>query len=129
MAGAGTRAASLILAVIMACTLLFGCSAPDIKGGVSMIETGYSLKSYTSSDVLLTGEFFENAFNKEIDYLLSLDNDRLLCNFRKNGGVDWKGVEPYNGWENSLIGGHTMGHYLTALAQAYTCELACYSQI
>lgn len=128
MAGAGTRAASLILAVIMACTLLFGCSAPEIKGGVSMIETGYSLKSYTSSDVLLTGEFFENAFNKEIDYLLSLDNDRLLCNFRKNGGVDWKGVEPYNGWENSLIGGHTMGHYLTALAQAYTSELASNSQ-
>lgn len=128
MAGAGTRAASLILAVIMACTLLFGCSAPEIKGGVSMIEAGYSLKSYTSSDVLLTGEFFENAFNKEIDYLLSLDNDRLLCNFRKNGGVDWKGVEPYNGWENSLIGGHTMGHYLTALAQAYTSELASNSQ-
>ncbi len=96
-----------------------GCSSPEIKGGSVMLEKNTQLSDYTAKDVKLNGEFYENAVEKELAYLLSLDNDRLLCNFRKNGGVDWKGVEPYNGWENSLIGGHTMGHYLTALSQAY----------
>ena len=29
------------------------------------------------------------------------------------------GAKRYGGWENTLIGGHSVGHYLTALSQAY----------
>ena len=29
------------------------------------------------------------------------------------------GAKRYGGWENTLIGGHSIGHYLTALSQAY----------
>ncbi|MGN1234493.1 MAG: beta-L-arabinofuranosidase domain-containing protein, partial [Christensenellaceae bacterium] len=67
--------------------------------------------------------FLQNAFQREITYLLSLDSDRLLSSFRKNAGIATD-VPPYSGWENSLIGGHTMGHYLSALAQAISASFA-----
>lgn len=60
-----------------------------------------------------------NALEKEVQYLVSFDVDRLLSGFRENAGLDQKGKKRYNGWENMLIGGHTMGHYLTAMAQAF----------
>ena len=47
-----------------------------------------------------------------------MDTARLLAGFRTTAGIDTKGVRPYGGWEDSLLGGHCVGHYLTALAQA-----------
>ncbi|MFR1257504.1 MAG: beta-L-arabinofuranosidase domain-containing protein [Clostridium sp.] len=41
-----------------------------------------------------------------------------MSGFRTTAGIDTKGVRPYGGWEDSLLGGHCVGHYLTALAQA-----------
>lgn len=60
----------------------------------------------------------ENAFSLEVAYLLELDADRLLAGFRETAGLDMRGARRYDGWENMLIGGHTLGHYLTAVAQA-----------
>ena len=105
---------------ILAAATLAGCSGPELEGGAAMLQKNISISDYAISDVSMTDAYCTNAFKKEIEYLLSLDPDRLLSNFRKNRGLDTNGVEPYNGWENSLIGGHTMGHYLTALAQAAT---------
>ena len=77
------------------------------------------IKAFNLSCVKLTDKYSVNALEKEIDYLLSLDTDKLLCGFRETAGVDVKWAIRYDGWENSLIGGHTMGHYLSAMAQAY----------
>ncbi len=77
-----------------------------------------NLSSYDLWDVDVTDAYLTNAEDKDIDYLLSLDSDKLLAGFRETAGVDMKGATRYAGWENSLIGGHTMGHYLTAVAQA-----------
>ncbi|MCR5323901.1 MAG: glycoside hydrolase family 127 protein [Lachnospiraceae bacterium] len=71
------------------------------------------------SEVELKDGYCVNALNKEISYLLSFDADRLLTGFRETAGLDTKGAKRYGGWENMLIGGHTMGHYLSAMAQAY----------
>ena len=68
------------------------------------------IKAFNLSCVKLTDKYSVNALEKEIDYLLSLDTDKLLCGFRETAGVDVKGAIRYDGWENSLIGGHTMGH-------------------
>ena len=62
--------------------------------------------------------YYVNAFEKEIEYLKSLDADRLLAGFRQVKGLKAK-AEVYGGWENTEIKGHTLGHYLTAVAQAY----------
>ncbi len=69
--------------------------------------------------VTLTEEYCVNALQLETAYLLEFDCDRLLAGFRETAGLDMKGAVRYSGWENSLIGGHTLGHYLTACAQDY----------
>jgi hypothetical protein len=53
-------------------------------------------------------------------YLLSLDPDRLLRNFRVNVGLPTD-AKPYGGWEapNCELRGHSLGHYLSALSLMY----------
>jgi DUF1680 family protein len=51
-------------------------------------------------------------------YLHALEPDRLLHNFRTSAGLKPKGAV-YGGWESDTIGGHTLGHYLTALSLMY----------
>lgn len=60
-----------------------------------------------------------NALEKDVTYLTAFDCDRLLAGFRETAGLDTKGAKRYEGWESTLIGGHTIGHYLSAVAQAY----------
>ncbi len=108
-----------IILLTLAASMLAGCGesasqAPDGAG----LKFDTPISGYTVSSVSAEGEFFENALEKEIEYLLSLDPDRLLVNFRRNASIPTD-LQPYGGWENTLIGGHTMGHYLTALSQAY----------
>jgi len=74
-------------------------------------------KAFSISDVILTDEYFLSVTQKDIDFLNTFDVDRLLYNFRLTAGVSNKASGPYNGWENTRIGGHTLGHYLAAAAQ------------
>lgn len=74
---------------------------------------------FALNEVLVTNEYYHNALQKEINYLISFDIDRLLSGFRITAGLDTKGAKPYAGWEEMLIGGHCVGHYLTACAQGY----------
>lgn len=77
-----------------------------------------TLQDFPLSQVSVTDPYIANAFRKEYAYLQSYDLDRLLSAFRKNRGLPVKG-ETYSGWENTEIRGHTLGHYMTAIAQAY----------
>lgn len=78
-----------------------------------------NIKSFLLSEVKLTDAYLVNAFNKEYDYLVSLDTDRLLAGFRDTAGLELHGVTRYGGWENTLIGGHTLGHYISACVNEY----------
>lgn len=66
------------------------------------------------ADVRLQPSPYAKAVEVNRTYLLSLDPDRLLHNFRKFAGMPPKGPI-YGGWESDTIAGHTLGHYLTAL--------------
>ncbi len=78
---------------------------------------------FSLQDVTLTDPFLVNGWDKEVAYLLSFDVDRLLAGFRETAHLSMLGKERYEGWESMLIGGHTMGHFLTAVAQAYaSCQ-------
>ena len=107
------------LCAFLAVLMLAGCSAPKTEGGASAISEKADISSYALSSIKMTDDYMENALEKEIEYLLSLDPDKLLANFRNNAGINVNSTQPYGGWESNLIGGHTMGHYLSALAQAY----------
>ncbi|WP_179232897.1 beta-L-arabinofuranosidase domain-containing protein [Paenibacillus rigui] len=78
------------------------------------------VKNFDMEQVDVTDPFYVNAFNKDVEYLLKLDPDRLLSGFRTVAGLPKK-AELYNGWEGSwsYLRGHTLGHYMTALSQAY----------
>ncbi len=72
---------------------------------------------------LLEGPFLD-AQRRDLDYLVSLQPDRLLHNFRVNAGLEPK-APVYGGWEseepwvNIRCHGHTLGHYLSAVSLMY----------
>ena len=86
-------------------------------GGINMPNFS-TYEAYDLNQVDVTDAYLTNAENKDIEYLLSLDADRLLAGFRETASIDMKGKKRYAGWENMLIGVHTMGHYMTAVAHA-----------
>jgi DUF1680 family protein len=76
-----------------------------------------SLKRVTIRD-----SYLQNAFAKEVAYLTAFDTDKLLAGFRETAGLAMQGATRYEGWESMLIGGHTLGHYMTACVRS--CESA-----
>src|SRR5882672_12410213 len=71
------------------------------------------------ADVRVTGGPFLVAQQLDAGYLLTLEPDRLLHNFRVNAGLaprapvygGWESQEP---WVDIRCHGHTLGHYLSA---------------
>ena len=57
------------------------------------------------------------AMTKNFTFLSEMDDERVLSGFRKTAGIPTE-KEPYGFWENSLIAGHAVGHYFSALAMA-----------
>ena len=76
-----------------------------------------NIKAFDLADVKLDDEYFLDVTQKDVDFLNTFDVDRLLYNFRLTAGLPNKAKAPYSGWENTRIGGHTLGHYLAAAAQ------------
>lgn len=82
------------------------------------------LKAFDLADVRLDDGPFLHAQRKTEAYLLALQPDRMLHNFRVNAGLKPK-APVYGGWESAPIWaeinchGHTLGHYLSACALAY----------
>lgn len=99
---------------------VFADETEDTNKIVSLEEAYIgNISMYDLGDIAVTDSYLTNARTKDIEYLLKLDADRLLAGFRETAGLDMKGKTRYGGgWEDALIGGHTMGHYLTAMAQA-----------
>lgn len=72
---------------------------------------------------LLDGPFLE-AQKRDEAYLLKLEPDRMLHNFRVNAGLEPKapiygGWESVQTWADIRCHGHTLGHYLTAASLMY----------
>ena len=65
---------------------------------------------------LLDGPF-KQAMERDLQYMLSLDPDRLLHMFRTTAGLP-SSAQPYGGWEKADVElrGHTVGHFLSASA-------------
>ncbi len=72
------------------------------------------------TDVRLLNGPFKAAMQRDEQYLLALDPDRLLHTFRITAGLP-SSATPVGGWENPQceLRGHTLGHYLSACALMY----------
>src|SRR5436309_8845415 len=74
-------------------------------------------RSFDLKEVRLLDGPFREAMLRDQKYLLALDPDRLLHNFRITAGLP-SAAKPLGGWEapNVELRGHFVGHYLSACA-------------
>ncbi len=108
---------SVLIAVV---GVVVCASVPAVAGVWPSSRDAAPLESepFDLKDVrLLDGPFRENQRRDEA-YLNALEVDRLLYHFREVAKLPVSG-EPMGGWERTEVRGHTMGHFLSALAMLY----------
>lgn len=93
---------------------------PEWKDKKVKVKPKADLKAYSFnlSDVKLLESPFTKAADADVRYLLKIEPDRLLSDFRSHAGLQPKAAR-YGGWESSGLAGHTLGHYLSALSLHY----------
>lgn len=76
---------------------------------------------FNLDEVELMDDIFTPNKDRAENFLLLVDDDRMLYNFRDVASLDKKGAKPMLGWDapECKLKGHTTGHYLSALAHAY----------
>ncbi|KAF4500447.1 hypothetical protein FAGAP_3373 [Fusarium agapanthi] len=77
--------------------------------------------AFDLAQVSLTDSRWMDNQNRTLNYLLSIDPDRLLYVFRKNHGLDTKGAQTNGGWDapDFPFRSHVQGHFLSAWTQCY----------
>jgi len=85
------------------------------SGRALAARTAGAVEPFPMEAVRLKPSAFLTALEANRRYLLQLDPDRLLHNYRSQAGLEPKGAV-YGGWEDDTIAGHTLGHYLSALS-------------
>ncbi|HKP13766.1 MAG TPA: beta-L-arabinofuranosidase domain-containing protein [Blastocatellia bacterium] len=127
MAGAGAMAATLgvafngLRASAGTCADAFASAAPE-RGRTQALSRRAA--AFNLADVRLLEGPFRWAQERDARYLLRLEPDRLLHNFRVNAGLKPK-APVYGGWESQepwvsiRCHGHTLGHYLSACAMMF----------
>jgi uncharacterized protein len=116
------RAASVIPAVVAGgAVVVTGRRASAAAAAVPVrAEFGVSASAFAIGQVrLAAGRWLDNQ-NRTLAFLRFIDADRMLHTFRTNVGLA-SSAQPVGGWEapGVELRGHTMGHLLSALAQAY----------
>ncbi|MDH4197211.1 MAG: glycoside hydrolase family 127 protein, partial [Candidatus Aminicenantes bacterium] len=91
--------------------------SPKVKVQDKIPSQAYS---FELGDVRLLDGPFRDAMLRDQKYLLELDADRLLHNFRVTAGLP-STAEPLGGWEDPKgeLRGHSVGHFLTACGLMY----------
>jgi DUF1680 family protein len=110
---------SVVLFVIVPLAFSAGSFMPGSK---VKVPDKVALKAYPFDlqDVRLLDGPFHDAMLRDQKYLLELDSDRLLHNFRVTAGLP-STAQPLGGWEEPTgeLRGHSVGHYLTACAMMF----------
>ncbi len=82
----------------------------------------YKAKPFALAQVSLKDYgLFRHAMDKDAEWLLNLEPDRLLSRFLTKAGLEPK-AEGYGGWEGLAVSGHSLGHYLSACSMLYATE-------
>ena len=106
----------VLIATILASSLFLGVAPPRKACAAGSVE---KLQEFGLDQVQITDTYQQSLFTQDINYLIkTLDSDRLLAGFKAVSA----GTNPtnlYGGWENTNIRGHSLGHWLSAVAQAY----------
>jgi len=94
--------------------------APEWNNNKVKIKEKADIKAYAFDlkNVRLLESPFKKAMEADVNYLLVIEPDRLLSDFRTHAGLQPK-AQRYGGWESEGLAGHTLGHYLSACSMAY----------
>jgi DUF1680 family protein len=103
----------------VACAGVAASGAP-LRSGVIADKVAPVARPFPLEEVRLLDGPFKQAMQLDQQYLMSLEPDRLLHNFRVNAGLP-SAAKPLGGWEapDVELRGHAVGHYLSALALMY----------
>jgi uncharacterized protein len=117
ISGAGVAGAALL----PACALDGSAEAIAVDAlEAARPDIGVSVFQFPLSRVTLLDGPFKSNMNRTTAYLAFVDPERMLHTFRRNVGVS-SSAAALGGWETPTteLRGHSMGHLLTGLAQAY----------
>ena len=114
------RIGMFITLVLAAATLRAQSYVPEYGDVLMKTRPVVPIAAYPFSvtDVRLLDGPFKQAMDADARYLLVIEPDRLLAEFRAHAGLVPKGAK-YGGWESSGLAGHTLGHYLSACSMQY----------
>lgn len=73
------------------------------------------LKQFDLGSINIIDKRWKESAEKNTLFIDEMDIERVLSGFRRTCGIKTE-ADPYGGWENSLIAGHAVGHYFSALA-------------
>lgn len=76
------------------------------------------IQVFPLADVRLLDGPFKQAEQKNLEYLLALNPDRLLAPYWREAGLQVK-TPAYGNWESTGLDGHIGGHYVSALSLMY----------
>lgn len=95
-------------------------SDPESRTARVQDAVSFVARPFPPGDVRLLEGPFRDAMVRDQQYLLELDQDRLLHTFRTTAGLP-SSAAPLGGWEapDVELRGHSVGHYLSALALMY----------
>lgn len=102
-----------------------GAAWPEVRASTSQVQSiDHKARAFDLASVRLADGPFLRAQQRNATYLLQLEPDRLLHNFRVNAGLKpkapvyggWESVEP---WVDIRCHGHTLGHYLSACSMMF----------
>ncbi len=115
-----TRLKSMAVGLTIAVTALSASSGARVVPAAVANKVALKATPFPLQDVRLLDGPFKQAMQLDEQYLLSLDPDRLLHNFRVNAGLP-SSAKPLGGWEapDVELRGHAVGHYLSAVALMY----------
>jgi uncharacterized protein len=100
------------------------CAGEVLPAQSQLLRDASVVVPFALGEVALLDGPFLRACHRSQNYLLDLEPDRLLHNFRVNAGLLPKG-HVYGGWESASTWeeihcqGHTLGHYLSGCALMY----------
>lgn len=114
--------AKIFVGFVVASAFVLTAGADSITDGQPPIKITPAAppkaRPFNLHDVRLLDGPFKTGQDIAVKYLLSLEPDRFLANFRKESGLEPK-AKQYGGWESQGVSGHSLGHYLSACSLAY----------
>jgi hypothetical protein len=115
----GTVGVASIVGQVLDVTAATAATAAAALVAPARADIGVSAYPFDLGQVRLTGGRWLYNQDRTLAYLRFIDADRMLHTFRVNAGLS-STAQPVGGWEGPGVElrGHSMGHLLSALAQA-----------